>query len=54
MSIDSGNLSPENVREIATRLDVKEGEVVDMENRLLPDQSLNIRIVKKMIQSGKI
>jgi len=30
-SIDSGNLSPENVREIATRLDVKEGEVIDME-----------------------
>ena len=44
-SIDSGNLSPENVREIATRLDVKEGEVIDMENRLFTsDQSLNIRI----------
>ena len=33
-SIDSGNLSPENVREIATRLDVKEAEVIDMNNRL--------------------
>ncbi len=45
MSIDSGNLSPENVREIATRLDVKEGEVIDMENRLFKsDQSLNIKI----------
>ncbi len=44
-SIDSGNLSPENVREIATRLDVKEGEVVDMENRLFTsDQSLNIKL----------
>ena len=44
-SIDSGNLSPENVREIATRLDVKEGEVIDMENRLFSsDQSLNIRV----------
>ncbi len=44
-SIDSGNLSPDNVREIANRLDVKEGEVVDMENRLFtPDQSLNIKI----------
>ena len=44
-SIDSGNLSPENVREIATRLDVKEGEVVDMENRLFTsDQSLNVKM----------
>ena len=44
-SIDSGNLSPENVREIATRLDVKEGEVVDMENRhFTSDQSLNIKL----------
>ena len=44
-SIDSGNLSPENVREIATRLDVKEGEVVDMENRLFTsDQSLNVKL----------
>ena len=45
VSIDSGNLSPENVREIATRLDVKEGEVLDMENRLFTsDQSLNIKL----------
>ena len=45
VSIDKGNLSPENVREIATRLDVKEGEVVDMENRLFTsDQSLNIKL----------
>ena len=45
VSIDSGNLSPENVREIATRLDVKEGEVIDMENRLFTsDQSLNVRL----------
>ena len=44
-SIDSGNLSPENVREIATRLDVKEGEVMDMENRLFTsDQSLNVKL----------
>ena len=44
VSIDSGNLSPENVREIATRLDVKEGEVIDMENRLFTsDQSLNMK-----------
>ena len=44
-SIDSGSLSPENVREIATRLDVKEGEVIDMENRLFTsDQSLNVKL----------
>ena len=45
VSIDSGNLSPENVREIATRLDVKEGEVMDMENRLFTgDRSLNVKL----------
>jgi len=44
-SIDSGDLSPENAREIATRLDVKEGEVLDMNNRLFSgDQSLNVQV----------
>ena len=44
-SIDNGNLSPENVREIANRLDVKETEVKDMEGRLFSgDQSLNVQI----------
>ena len=44
-SIDSGNLSPENVREIATRLNVKEAEVIDMNNRLYGgDQSLNAKV----------
>ena len=39
---DSDTLSPENVREIANRLDVKEAEVMDMENRLFTkDSSLN-------------
>tara|TARA_B100000029_G_C17250900_1_gene842715 strand:- start:255 stop:806 length:552 start_codon:yes stop_codon:yes gene_type:complete len=43
-SIDDENLSPENVREIANRLDVKEAEVVDMQNRLFAgDQSLNMQ-----------
>ncbi|MDC0195222.1 RNA polymerase sigma factor RpoH [Alphaproteobacteria bacterium] len=43
--IDQGNLSPENVREIATRLNVKEVEVQNMENRLFSgDQSLNVQI----------
>ena len=44
-SIDEGNLSPDNVREIANRLNVKEVEVQDMENRLFSgDQSLNIHL----------
>ena len=44
-SIDEGNLSPENVREIAKRLNVKEAEVVSMESRLFSnDQSLNVQI----------
>ena len=48
ISIDSGNLSPENVREIATRLDVKEAEVIDMNNRLYGgDQSLNVKVSKE-------
>ena len=41
-AINEDSLSPENVREIATRLDVKEAEVIDMDNRLYShDQSLN-------------
>ena len=41
-SIDEGSLSPENIKEIAKRLDVKEKEVVDMNGRLFSkDQSLN-------------
>ena len=44
-SIDSGDLSPENAREIARRLNVKEAEVLDMNNRLFSgDQSLNTKI----------
>ena len=44
-SIDEGNLSPENVREIASRLNVKEAEVESMENRLFSgDQSLNVQL----------
>ena len=33
-SINDGKLSPDSVREIANRLNVKEAEVTDMENRL--------------------
>ena len=44
-SIDAGSLSPENAREIASRLNVKEAEVLDMDNRLFSgDQSLNIQV----------
>ena len=44
-SIDDGSLSPENVREIANRLNVKEAEVKSMEGRLFSgDQSLNVQI----------
>ena len=43
--IDDGHLSPENVKEIANRLNVKEVEVKDMEGRLFSgDQSLNVPI----------
>jgi len=44
-AINDGSLSPENVSEIAWRLDVKEKEVIDMNNRMLSgDQSLNAKI----------
>lgn len=44
-AINDGSLSPENVREIARRLNVKEGEVIDMNNRLYSkDQSLNKKL----------
>tara|TARA_B100001123_G_C15153765_1_gene964554 strand:- start:195 stop:1061 length:867 start_codon:yes stop_codon:yes gene_type:complete len=41
---NEGNLSPENVREISRKLDVKENEVIDMNNRLFNDQSLNAKL----------
>jgi RNA polymerase sigma-32 factor len=41
-AIDEGDLSPENVKIIATRLDVPETDVVQMNRRLAsPDHSLN-------------
>jgi len=43
--MDEKDLSPNNIREIARKLDVKEKEVVDMSNRLYAsDQSLNVKI----------
>ena len=47
-SINEGKLSPDNVREIANKLNVKEAEVMDMENRLLSgDQSLNSKVTNE-------
>ncbi len=44
-AIEDGDLSPENVKEIATRLDVSETDVVDMNRRLAaPDHSLNATV----------
>ena len=44
-SIEEGVLSPENVREIASRLNVKETEVKSMEGRMFSgDQSLNMKL----------
>ena len=44
-SINENNLSPENVREIARRLDVKEAEVIEMDNRLYTSEySLNKKV----------
>ena len=41
-SINEGNLSPENAREIASKLNIKEAEVTEMDKRLYSrDQSLN-------------
>src|SRR4029450_7696143 len=41
-ALEEGDLKPETVKEIATRLDVPESDVVDMNRRLAaPDQSLN-------------
>ena len=44
-SMESGDLSPENAREIAAKLNVKEAEVIDMNNRMFSgDQSLNVQV----------
>jgi RNA polymerase sigma-32 factor len=41
-AIEDGDLSPENVKRIATELEVPEAEVIDMNRRLAgPDHSLN-------------
>ncbi len=41
-ALEEGDMSPENVKEIATRLNVSENDVIDMNRRLMaPDHSLN-------------
>jgi RNA polymerase sigma-32 factor len=41
-ALEEGDLKPETVKEIATRLDVSESDVIDMNRRLAaPDHSLN-------------
>ena len=41
-ALEEGDLKPETVKEIATRLDVSENDVIDMNRRLAaPDHSLN-------------
>ena len=52
-SIDSGNLSPENVREIATRLDVKEGEVIEIDRANNRAKVKEINMVKKHVKTTK-
>ena len=53
-AIDEGDLSPENVREIASRLDVPEHEVVSMNARLSgPDHSLNSPRSAESEENGK-
>ncbi len=44
-AIEDGDLSPENLKKIATELDVPESDVIDMNRRLAgPDHSLNAPI----------
>lgn len=41
-ALEEGDMSPENVKEVATRLNVSEEEVINMNRRLMaPDHSLN-------------
>ncbi|WP_374308738.1 RNA polymerase sigma factor RpoH [Dongia sp.] len=41
-ALEEGDMTPENVTEIATRLNVSENDVIDMNRRLMaPDHSLN-------------
>ncbi|WP_295897812.1 RNA polymerase sigma factor RpoH [uncultured Bartonella sp.] len=52
-ALDDGDLNPEQVREIATRLNVSEDDVVSMNRRLSGDTSLNAPIRASEGESGE-
>ena len=52
-ALDDGDLNPEQVHEIATRLNVSEAEVVSMNRRLSGDASLNAPIRASEGESGE-
>src|SRR5690606_31626750 len=52
-ALDEGDLNPEQVAEIATRLDVSEEEVISMNRRLSGDASLNAPIRATEGESGE-
>ncbi len=52
-ALDDGDLNPEQVKEIATRLQVSEEEVVSMNRRLSGDASLNAPIRASEGESGE-
>ncbi len=52
-ALDDGDLNPEQVHEIATRLNVSEDEVVSMNRRLSGDASLNAPIRATEGESGE-
>lgn len=52
-ALDDGDLNPEQVKEIATRLNVSEDDVVSMNRRLSGDTSLNASIRASEGESGE-
>lgn len=52
-ALDDGDLNPDQVREIATRLKVSEDEVVSMNRRLTGDTSLNAPLRASEGESGE-
>ncbi|MDD9330877.1 MAG: RNA polymerase factor sigma-32, partial [Bartonella sp.] len=52
-ALDSGDLNEEQVKEIATQLNVTEDEVVSMNRRLGGDTSLNAPVRTKEGESGQ-
>jgi len=52
-ALDDGDLKPEHIAEIATRLNVSEAEVVSMNRRLSGDASLNAPIRASEGESGE-